>query len=166
MPNPYYYMSNPGAILRRMFPQQLNTQARIIMWTIVFIINIVTTILMQNYVVYKVTDVSREGLSQVSCFENCEIREIKKMPYDQMHIDAYRVTYISESGVEEAVYLEEFPVYIFGRYRMKTSDKPTSALFWHSKPLEKLAGVYIACGLVLLGIEFFLYNVFHKLFRE
>lgn len=162
MPNPYYYMSNPGAILRRMFPEQLNTQARIVMWTIIFIINIVATVLVQNYMVYKVTDVSREGLSQVSYFENCEIREIKAMPYDDMQIDAYRVTYVNEAGVEETVYLEEFPVSIFERYRIKTSDTPTSAFFWHNKPLEKLAGVYVACGFVLLGIEGFLINLLRK----
>ena len=166
MPNPYYYMNNPGAILRRIFPKQLNTQGLIVIWTIIFILNMIAVILVQNFAIYKITDVSKEGLEELPYFENCVIKEIKVMPYDDMQIDAYGVTYVNEAGVEETVYLEEFPVSIFERYRIKTSDKPTSAFFWHNKPLEKLAGAYIVCGLVMLGVEFFLYSVFHRLFRE
>ena len=166
MSNQYYYMSNPGAILRRMFPKQLSTQGLIVIWTIVFILNMIAVVLIQNSVIYKITDVSKEGLEAVSYFENCTIKEIIAMPYNDMQIDAYGVTYVNEAGVEETVYIEEFPVSIFERYRIKTSDKPTSAFFWHNKPLEKLAGLYIACGLVMLGVEFFLYSVFHRLFRE
>lgn len=163
MSNQYYYMSNLGASLRRMFPKQLGTQGLIVFWTIVFIINMLVVVLIQNLAIYKITDISKEGLEEVSYFENCVIKEIKAMPYDDMQIDAYRVTYISKDGNEETVYLEEFPVSIFERYRIKTSDKPTSAFFWHNKSLEKLAGVYIACGAVLLGIEFSLYSVFNRL---
>ena len=166
MPNPYYYMNNPGAILRRMFPKQLSTQGRIIIWTIIFILNMVAVVLIQNNVIYKVTDVSREGLAQVSYFENCQIREIKAMPYDDLQVDAYSVTYISEAGDEETIYLEKFPVSIFERYRIKTSDKPTSAIFWQDNSLKKLAGVYIACGVVLLGVELSLYNTLHKLLNK
>lgn len=162
MPNPYYYMNNPGAILRRMFPKQLSTQGRIIIWTIVFILNMVAVVLIQNNVIYKVTDVSREGLAQVSYFENCQIREIKAMPYDDLRVDAYRVTYVSEAGEEEIVYLEKFPVSIFERYRIKTSEKPTSAIFWQDNSLKKLAGVYIACGVVMTAIEAFLIKIIDR----
>lgn len=166
MPNPYYYINNPGSILRRMFPKQLSTQGRIVIWTVVFIINMVAVVLIQNHAIYKITDVSKEGLVQVAYFENCEIKEVKEMPYDEMQIDAYCVTYVNEAGAEETVYLEEFPVSIFERYRIKTSSEPASAIFWHGNQIQKLAGVYIACGVVMLGIEFFLYSVFHRLFRE
>ena len=166
MANQYYFYHNPGALLRRFFPKQLNTQALIFIWTVVFILNIVAVVLIQNFAIYKITDVSKKGLEQVSYFENCEIKEVKEMPYDDMQVDAYRVSYISESGVEETVYLEEFPVSIFERYCIKTSSEPTSAIFWHGNQIQKLAGVYIAFGVVMLGIEFFLYSVFHRLFRE
>jgi len=166
MANSYYYYHNPGAILRRMFPKQLNTQALIIIWTVVFILNIVAVVLIQNFAIYKITDVSKEGLEQVSYFENCEIKGVKPMPYDILYIDAYCVTYIDENGEEKNVYLEEFPGDSFERYRIKTSDKPTSAFLWHGNVLKTLAGIYVACGVVMLGIEFFLYNVFHRLFRE
>jgi len=166
MSNQYYYMSNPGAILRRMFPKQLNTQALIIIWTVVFILNIVVVVLIQNYLIYTVTDRSKEGLAQVPYFENCEIKNVKPMPYDELQIDAYCVTFVNEEGVEEKVYLEEFPGSTFERYRIKTSDKPTSAFLWHGNVLKTLAGIYVACGAVLLGFEFFLYSVFHRLFRE
>ena len=166
MANQYYFYHNPGALLRRFFPKQLNTQALIIIWTVVFILNIVAVVLIQNFAIYKITEVSKEGLEQVSYFENCEIKEVKEMPYDEMQVDAYRVSYISESGVEEMVYLEEFPVSIFERYRIKTSSEPTSAIFWQGNQIKKLAGVYIAFGVVMLGIEFFLHNVFLRLFRE
>lgn len=166
MANSYYYYHNPGAILRRMFPKQLNTQALIIIWTVIFILNIVAVVLIQNFAIYKITDVSKEELEQVSYFENCEIKEVKEMPYDEMQVDAYSVTYINETGIEETVYLEEFPVSIFERYRIKASSEPTSAIFWQGNQIKKLAGVYIACGVVMLGIEFFLYSVFHRLFRE
>ncbi|MBQ6812422.1 MAG: hypothetical protein IJP06_04840 [Agathobacter sp.] len=166
MPNQYYFYHNPGALLRRFFPKQLNTQALIIIWTVVFILNIVAVVLIQNFAIYKITDISKAGLEEYSYFENCQIKEIKVMPYDDMQVDAYRVSYISGAGVEETVYLEEFPVSIFERYRIKTSSEPTSAIFWHGNQIQKLAGVYIACGVVMLGIEFFLYSVFHRLFRE
>lgn len=166
MPNPYYYMSNPGAILRRMFPKQLSTQGLIVIWTIVFILNMIVVVLIQNFAIYTITDVSREGLEENSYFENCQIKEIIVMPYNDMQIDAYCVTYINEAKIEETVYLEEFPVSIFERYRIKTSSEPTSAIFWQGNQIKKLAGVYIACGVVMLGIEFFLYSVFHRLFRE
>ena len=42
-------MKNLGAILRRMFPQMFNTQAQIVAWTIVLILNIVLIALLQNY---------------------------------------------------------------------------------------------------------------------
>lgn len=166
MPNGYYYYHNPGAVLRRIFPKQLNTQTLIIIWTVVFIINMIIVVLIQNNVIYKFTDITKEGLVQESYFRDCEILEVRQMSYDDLQVDAYGVTYVNKAGVEETVYLEEFPVSIFERCRIKTSDKPTSAIFWHNKPLEKLAGVYIACGLVMLGVEFFLYSVFHRLFRE
>lgn len=166
MPNQYYFYHNPGALLRRFFPKQLNTQALIIIWTIIFIINMVVVVLIQNHAIYKITDISKAGLEQVSYFENREIKEVKEMPYDEMQVDAYSVTYVNEEGTEETVYLEEFPVSIFERYRIKTSAEPSSAIFWHGNQLQKLAGVYIAIGVVMLGIEFFLYGVFHRLFRE
>ena len=166
MPNQYYFYHNRGALLRRFFPKQLNTQALIIIWTVVFIINMIIVVLIQNNVIYKFTDISKEGLVQEVYFENCEIEEVKEMSYDEMQVDAYSVTYINEAGIEETVYLEEFPVSIFERYRIKTSSEPTSAIFWHGNQIKKLAGVYIACGVVMLGIEFFLYSVFHRLFRE
>lgn len=166
MPNQYYYYHNPGALLRRFFPKQLNTQALIIIWTIIFIINMVVVVLIQNHAIYKFTNISKDGLAQTSYFKNCEMKEIKEMPYDDMQIDAYCVNYINEAGAEETVYLEEFPVSIFERYRIKASAEPTSAIFWHGNAIKKLAGVYIALGGVMLGIEFFLYSVFHRLFRE
>jgi len=166
MPNGLYYYHNPGAILRRMFPKQLNTQTLIIIWTVVFIINMVIVVLIQNNVIYKFTDISKEGLAQESYFEDCEILEVSQMPYDDMQLDAYGVTYIDATGVEKKVYLEEFPRTIFERYRMKTSDKPTSEVFWQGDSIKKLAGIYVACGVALLGIEFFLYSVFHRLFRS
>ena len=166
MPNQYYFYHNPGALLRRFFPKQLNTQALIIIWTVVFIINMVVVVLIQNHAIYKFTDISKEGLAQTSYFKNCEIKEIKEMPYAEMQVGGYRVTYINETGDEKMVCLEEFPVSIFERYRIMTSDKPTSTIFWHGNQIQKLAGVYIACGVVMLGIEFFLYSVFHRLFRE
>lgn len=166
MANSHYYYHNPGAILRRMFPKQLNTQALIIIWTIVFIINMIIVVLIQNNVIYKFTDITKEGLAQESFFRDCEILEVSQMPYGDMQIDAYRVTYINEAKIEETVYLEEFPVSIFERYRIKTSSEPTSAIFWHGNQIQKLASVYIACSVVMLGIEFFLYSVFHRLFRE
>ena len=162
MPNPYYYMNNPGAILRRMFPKQLSTQGRIVIWTIVFILNMVAVVLIQNHVIYKITDVSREGLAQVSYFENCQIREIKAMPYDDLQVDTYSITYISEAGEEENVYLEKFPVSIFERYRIKISDKPTSAIFWQDNSLKKLAGVYIACSVAMMAIEIFLIRMIDR----
>jgi len=109
---------------------------------------------------------AKEGLAQTSYFKNCEIKEIKEMPYAEMQVGAYRVTYVNETGDEKTVCLEEFPVSIFERYRIMTSDKPTSTIFWHGNQIQKLAGVYIACGVVMLGIEFFLYSVFYRLFRE
>lgn len=162
MPNPYYYINNPGLILRRMFPKQLSTQGRIVIWAIVFILNMVAVVLIQNHVIYKITDVSREGLAQVSYFENCEIKEIEKMPYDDLKIPAYKVEYFNEGGEAETVYLEAFPVDIFERYRIKTSDMPTSAIFWQDNSLKKLAGVYIACGVVMMAIEIFLIGMIDR----
>ena len=64
------------------------------------------------------------------------------------------------------VYLEAFPVSIFERYRIKNSYKPIDAMFWQGNQLQKLAGVYIACGVILLGVEGFLYNMIRRKRKE
>ena len=153
MPNPYYYMSNGGAILRRMFPEQLSTQKRIIIYTLVFILNMVAVVLIQNGVIYKYTDISRDGLAQEAYFEDYKIREVKKLQTSDLQLELYSVTYENAEGVEETVYLEEFPFSGFERYRIKASSKPSIALFNRGNQLKVLAGVYIVCGLILLGIE-------------
>lgn len=153
MPNPYYYMSNQGAILRRMFPEQLSTQKRIIIYTIVFILNIVAVVLIQNEVIYKFTDVSRDGLAQEAYFEDCKIREVKNLQTSDVQLDLYSVTYENEEGIEETVYLEAFPFSAFERYRITASSEPSIALFQAGNQLKVLAGIYIACGVVLLAIE-------------
>ena len=166
MPNPNYYMSNPGAIMRRMFPKQLSTQKRIILCTIVFLLNMIVVVLIQNCVVYKFTDISRDGLAQESYFENCRIRDVKKLQTNDMQLDLYGITYENADGIEETIYLEAYPFTAFERYRIKSSSEPSIAIFQAGNQLKVLAGIYVACGLVLLGIEQLLVNALCKYLRQ
>lgn len=188
-----YYALNPGGMLRRLFPKQLNTQAFIIIWTVIFVLNIIVTVLIQNFVIYKISDFSEEGLEKTSYFRNCDVQNIKNTGNGD-----YSVVYVNENGELRIVCLDRFPANIFARARvMKSTDmeiledgtvqykkggeiksvskseyvelaNPDSMvdMLWQNRPLEKLTGVYLAIGFVMLMIEFFFYNVFHKLFRE
>jgi len=196
--NGLYYALNPGAMLRKLFPKQLNTQALILIWAIIFALNIIVVVLIQNFAIYKIADVSQEGISKVAYFDNCEITKIHK----DINVDRYRkicyVKYVNESKEERIVCLEKFPDDAFNRYRVKKETdcavdedglvvfddgskqtkvmvqeyvkvaNPTSAfsLLILDQFYKKLIAIYIACGVVLLGIEFFFYSVFHRLFRS
>lgn len=198
--NGLYYASNSGAILRKLFPKQLNTQALIIIWSIIFILNIVVVVLIQNFAIYKITDVSNEGLSGVAYFENCEIVNAEETITEDGYYNIYCVIYRNESNEERIVCLEQFPNGLFQRYRLKTAtdcavdedgiilyengdalskvtrqeyvqlanptDVFSTLMLYSGKFIQKLAFIYIGCGLVLLGIEFFFYSIFHRLFRE
>ncbi len=193
-----YYYHNPGAILRRMFPKQLNTQGLIVIWAVVFILNIVVVVLIQNFAIYKITDVSKEGLAKVSYFKNCEVQEVEEILGDSKHPDIYCVTYVNENAETRLVCLEACPGSVFERFHVKASTdsvltengmvqyqdgkemihlsrneyvelaNPESMIYMllQTNSVQKLAGIYIAFGVVMLGIEFFLYSVFHRLFRE
>lgn len=168
-----YYALNPGAILRRMFPKQLKSPFMIIMWTVIFVLNFGVVILVQNNFIYNITDFSKEALQKHSYFENREIISV-----DQ-NVDCY-VTYQSEKGETRVARLERFPVKIFERARLdKSYDKPLMAdgsievktsvigvLFASNQGMAILAGIYIVLAVVMLLVEFFLYEVFHRLFRE
>ena len=199
--NGLYYATNQGALLRRMFPKQLNSQARVIIWVIIFILDMIAIVLIQNLAIFKITDISKEGLSELSYFENCEIAEI----HEEIDVDEYRniyyVKYINESKETRIVCLEKYPEGIFQRYRLKKAtdcavddegmilyengkeinsvtrqeyvqlSNPISAIYrmmilQPGRIIQNLAVIYIGCGLVLLGIEFFFYSVFHRLFRS
>ena len=198
MKNGLYYFTNPGAALRHLFPKQLHTQALIIIWTIVFLLNIVVVVLLQNFAIYKVTDVSKDGLAQVPYFKNCEVQEVTKSLDSNTHLQLYCITYVSKTGEARVICLESFPVSAVGRFRIKESTdclldenglvqykdgektisiskreyvqyaNPVSGIlmFMQVNSVQKLAGIYIAIGLIMLGIEFYLYRVFHRLFRE
>lgn len=197
MENGLYYSTNSGAILRRLFPKQLRTQGIIIIWTIVFLLNIAGVVLLQNFAIYKITDASKDGLAQVSYFKNCEIQEVTKMPENRTRPQIYCVTYVSATGETRVICLESFPLSELKRFRIKAATdcplgeddlvqykdggktisiskgeyvqyaNPASEIYMFMQVnfVQKLAGIYIAIGLIMLGIEFFLYSVFHRLFR-
>ena len=173
MSNGLYLATNPGAILRRMFPKQLKSPLMIIMWTIVFILNIVAVVLVQNTLIYNITDVSKAGLQKQAYFENCEILSVEEYR-------DYYVTYQNEDGERRVARLEKFPVRIIERAKFdKSYDRPlsengsfiekTSAisiLLGSNQGMAILAGFYLAVAVIMLLIEFFLYEVFYRLFRE
>jgi len=173
MSNGLYFALNPGAMLRRMFPKQLKSPLMIIMWTIVFILNIVAVILVQNTVIYNITDVSKEGLQKQAYFENCEILSVEEYR-------DYYVTYQNADGEHRVARLEKFPVKIFERARFdKSYDRPLSengsfiekisalsSLLGSNQGMVILVGFYLVVAVILLLFEFFLYEVFYRLFRE
>lgn len=173
MSNGLYFALNPGAILRRMFPKQLKSPLMIIMWTVVFILNIVAVILVQNTLIYNISDVSKAGLQKHSYFENCEILSVEEYR-------DYYVTYQNTDGEHRVARLEKFPVRIFERAKIdKSYDRPLSengsfvektsaisTLLGSNQGMAILAGFYLVVAVVMLLLEFFLYEVFYRLFRE
>ena len=199
--NGLYYATNQGALLRRMFSKQLNSQSRVIIWAIIFILDMIAIVLIQNLAIFNIADISKEGLSELSYFKNCEITKI----HEDIDVDGYRevcyVKYINESNELRIVCLEKYPEGIFQRYRLKKATdcavddegmilyesegeiskvtrheyvqkaNPAGAIYrmmmlQPGRIIQNLAFIYIVCGLVLLGIEFFFYSVFHRLFRS
>ncbi|MBR2045942.1 MAG: hypothetical protein IJ958_07400 [Agathobacter sp.] len=198
MANHYYYYHNPGAILRRLFPKQLNTQALILIWTVIFILNIAIVILMQNFVIYRITDLSAGGLQELAYFEDCDVIGVSTFPQKITSQNSYYVKYIDENKETRVVCLDVFPRKIFSRWRLlKSTDmqlmednivayvnkgettnvslqeyvelaNPAGIvdIFLMNKAMQNLAGIYVAIGAGMLLIEFLIYSVFHRLFRE
>lgn len=173
MSNGLYLATNPGAILRQLFPKQLKSPLMIVIWSIVFILNIVAVVLIQNHLIYNITDFSKEGLSEQSYFEGCEIISVADL-------GDYYVTYQNDVGEKRVVCLEMFPGEVFDRARLDKSYDCLAAedgyievkeegildILLSGNTIAKLAVVYVALGVVLLLVEFFIYDVFHRLFRE
>ena len=173
MSNGLYFALNPGAILRRMFPKQLKSPLMIIIWTVIFILNIAAVVLIQNTLIYNITDFSKSALQTHSYFENYEILSVDEL------VDCY-VTYQNEEGETRVARLERFPVRVFERARLdKSYDKPLmedgsievkasalGTLFGSSQGAVILIGIYLVLAVIMLLIEFFLYEVFYRLFRE
>ena len=117
--NGLYYATNSGAFLRKLFPKHLKTQGMIIIWGIILILNMLVVVFLQNTLIYKITDVSIEGLSQIAYFEGCEITKASEIvTSDTYHIVCY-VKYVNEANEERIVCLEKFPMGLFKRYRLK-----------------------------------------------
>lgn len=173
MSNGLYYGLNPGALLRKIFPKQLNTQAMILIWTVVLIFNIIAVVLVQNHFIYPISDFSKEALQEQAYFKDCEIVSVEE-------IDEYYVTYLTKNGEKRVVRLEMLSRRILERARIdKDYDRIASVdgsievvdtsmrdAFFDGNALQKLAAIYVAIGVALLLFEFFLFSVFHRLFRE
>lgn len=168
-----YYALNPGAILRKMFPKQLKSPLMIIIWTVILCLNIVVVVLVQNNCIYNITDFSKEALQEQSYFKNCEIISVVKYK-------DYYVTYQNSEGEKRVAHLEMFPRGIFERAKIDKSydclakedgsidtvSNTLSDALWTGNAMAKLVGIYVGLGVLMLLIEFYLYGVFHRLFRE
>lgn len=173
MPKNIYLMNNPGAILRRMFPKQLNTQGLIILWTIVFILNIAAAFCVHYYILYPISDFSREALQENDYFDGAEIVSVEELKN-------YYVTYVNEDGEKRVARLEMFPGRVFKRARIDKDydcvanangtivfpDDTLSNILWTGNVLKKLAGIYLGIGVALLLFEFFIYGALQKRFQE
>jgi len=118
MSNGLYLATNPGAILRRMFPKQLSSQAKIIFWAVIFIFNIVLVFMAQNMFIYPYSDFTVEGMAEESYFENCEILSVNQMEDNYRMPGDYYVEYVDSEGNSRIVCLEAFPDRIFKRARL------------------------------------------------
>ena len=168
-----YLTTNPGAALRRMFPKQLKSPVMIVIWGLVFILNMVAVVFVQNNLIYKIDDFSKEAIQVLSYFENCEIISVEDF-------GDYYVTYQNEEGEKRVACLDTFPVAFIERAKFdKGYDYPANEngyiemkddtivdWFFDGHSIPKLAAIYITLGVVILLFEFFLYDVFHRLFRE
>ena len=173
MANGLYYGINQGALLRKIFPKQLNTQVLIIVWTIVFILNMVAAFCVHCFVMYPISDFSKESLQEHKYFKESTILSIEELR------DCY-ITYENADGEKRVAHLEMFPGKVFERARIDKgydrvansdgsidyADDTMSEIFWTGNVLKKLAGIYVGIGVALLLLEFFLFSIFHRLFRE
>jgi len=193
-----YFATNPGAILRRLFPKQLSSQAKIIIWAVILIFNIGFVLIAQNMFIYPYSDFTVEGMAEESYFENCEILSVNYMGDNHRMQGDYYVEYVDSEGNSRIVCLESFPDRMFKRAKLiKDSDMAvvngmvqyekdgeTTSLHWYEY-VEKampqgmfdvlwqqtnhgklLVGIYVGLGACLLLIEFLIYGVFHRLFKE
>ena len=156
-----------------MFPKQLNTQVLIIIWTIILILNMVGVFCVHCFVMYPISDFSKESLQEHRYFKDSIILSVEE-GYD------YYVTYENTDGEKRVARLEMFPGKVFERARIDKSydrlanvdgsityaQETISDLLWRGNVLQKLAGIYVGIGAAILLFEFFLYGVFHRLFRE
>ena len=168
-----YYGLNHGAMLRKMFPKHLKSPLMIIIWTVIFCLNIVVVVFVQNSCIYNITDFSKEALQKLSYFEDTEIISIADY-------GSYYVTYQNLEGENRVVRLEMFPRGILKRAKIDKSydclakedgsidtvSNTLSDAFWSGNAMAKLVGIYVAIGALMLLIEFYLYGVLHRLFRE
>ena len=168
-----YYGLNHGAFLRKLFPNHLKSPVIIAIWTVILALNIVIVVFVQNNFIYKITDFSKEGLQELTFFENCEILSVEEE-------EDYYVIYQNADGEKRVARLESFPVDVFERAKIDASYDHALAedgsyevvndtmrnVLWTGNVIAKLAGVYVVLGVGMLLIEFYLYGIFHRLFRE
>lgn len=193
-----YYALNPGAFFRKIFPKQMRSQVKILIWAAIFIINIVLVYLAQNMLIYTYSDFTVEGMAEERYFENCEILSVNQLENNYRMPGDYYVEYVDNEGNSRIVCLEAFPDSMFKRAKLvKDSDMmvingmvqyekggETTSLHWHEYVKEAmpkgmfdvlwqqpnhnklLVGIYVGLGACLLLIEFLIYGIFHRLFRE
>ena len=173
MSNGLYYGLNKGALLRKIFPKQLNTQAMILTWTIIFICNIVAVFCVHCYILHPISDFSRESLQEDDYFKESKILLVEDY-------GDYYVTYENADGDKRVARLEMFPEQIIKRARIdkdydriaradgsiELEDNVLSNRFWAGNGMDIIVILYIAIGVGLLLFEFFLFSVFYRLFRE
>ena len=171
MSNGLYFALNPGAILRRMFPNQLKTPLMIIIWAVVFILDIVAVVCVHCFVMYPISDFSRASLQEQAYFEDSKIELVESL-------NNYYVTYENADGEKRVARLEMFPGRIFERARIdKDYDRPAKAdgsieyvnsgnVFGSSNGMEIIVICYIVISVALLLFEFFLHEMFYRLFRR
>ena len=172
MSNGLYYALNPGAILRKLFPKQLNTQAMILIWTIIFICNLVAVFCVHCYILHPISDFSRASLQEHDYFKESKILLVEDY-------GDYYVTYENVDGEKRVARLEMFPEQIIKRARIdkdydriakidgsiELEDNALNNRFLVMRGMDTIVILYMSIGVVLLLFEFFLFNVFHRLFR-
>ncbi|MBQ8518140.1 MAG: hypothetical protein IJ455_00870 [Agathobacter sp.] len=111
---------NSGTLFRRLFPKPLKSQVSIFIWVAVFFINIVLVVLVQNFLIYRISDkdLSYENLGNTAYFKDCDIVGINNAGHND-----YYVKYINEDNEKRIVCLDGFPVDIIKRFHvMKSTD--------------------------------------------
>ncbi len=115
--------SNPGKILREWFPEQTVTQGSILLWTLVYLVNLVVVLLVQYHMIYTILPVedSRDTqqlfqiLAEKDRFEGYEFLDTRGT------LDGIQVLCRNAEGEQVVVTLKCHS--IFHRYRLTAGER-------------------------------------------
>lgn len=118
--------SNPGKVLREWFPEQTLTQGTILLWTLIYLLNLAAVLLVQYHLVYTILPPDNpfddrplfQLLQEKERFEGYEFLDVEH------NLEGIQILCRNEEGEKVIVTLKQHS--FFYRYRLTAGETPVT----------------------------------------